>query len=179
MVRFAFAGLAMLVLLGGAVAAEEDNGPALVDLFAKTCALRPALPSEMERIALGVGLVSVDPITADMESGPRIDILYTARLIKRGEKVGSLTAYFEGPADSPTVSCGISAVGVSAEALPALVEKSLNAHHRAEKTPADEKRLQASWRIGAKEGDMLDVSAWRTSPQRASISFNYRGAKKH
>src|SRR5690349_11322355 len=44
MVRFAVAGLAVL-MAAGLAAAEEDNGPVLVDLFAGTCARRPALPS--------------------------------------------------------------------------------------------------------------------------------------
>ncbi|MEH2513028.1 hypothetical protein V1291_004382 [Nitrobacteraceae bacterium AZCC 1564] len=178
MVRFALAGFAMLAL-AGAAAAEEDNGPALVDLFAKTCALRPALPSEIERIASGVGFVSEgSAISAAMESRPQIDILYSARLTKRGEKV-SLTAYFAGPVDAPTVSCGLNTIGVSAEALPGLIETSLNAHDRTEKTPADNKRLRASWRVGAAEGgDTLEVSAWRDSPRRASISFMYRSRKQ-
>src|SRR5262245_15208586 len=86
MVRFALAGFAMLAVTG-AVAAEEDNGPLLVDLFARTCALRPALPSELERIASKLGFVSEGgAITADMERGPRIDILYSAKLMKRGDK---------------------------------------------------------------------------------------------
>lgn len=178
MVRFLFAGLAMLTF-AGAAATEEDNGPALVDLFAKTCALRPAFPSEMERMALGAGFVTQHrPITPDMESGPRIDILYSATLMKRGEKV-SLTAYFDGPPDGPTVSCSVNTVGVSAEALPGLIETSLKGHNRTEKTPADDKRLQANWRVGqAEDGAVLEVSAWRVSPRRASISFTYRGRKR-
>jgi hypothetical protein len=178
MVRFAFAGLAMLAL-AGAASAEEDNGPTLVDLFAKTCGLRPALPSEIERTALGLGFVSRgSAITTEMESGPRIDILYSAASMKWGEKV-SLTAYFEGPADGPTVSCSLTTVGVSAEALPDLIEKSLRAHDRTEKTSADNKRLLANWRVGATEhGGTLEVSAWRDSPRRASIAFMYRGRKR-
>lgn len=178
MIRFAFAALAMLAL-AGAAAAEEDNGPALVDLFAKICAVRPALPSEMERIAIGLGFVSQGrAITPDMESGPQIDIVYSARWTKRGATI-SLMAYFNGPADGPTVSCGLSAADVSAEALPALIEKSLNARDRTEKTPVDNKRLEASWRVGAAEdSNGLEVSAWRVSPRRAGINIEYRGRKR-
>jgi hypothetical protein len=167
-----------MLALVGAAAAEEDNGPALVDLFAKTCALRPALPSEIERTALGVGFVSEgSAISANMESGPRIDILYSAKLTKQGEKVG-LTAYFDGPAGGPTVTCTLTATGVSTEALPGLIEKSLNARDRTEKPAADNNRLLTSWRVGAAgDGDMLEMSARRDPPRRASIRFVYRGGK--
>ena len=178
MVRFVFAGLAM-VALAGAIAAEEDNGSALVDLFARTCALRPALPSEMSRIASGLGFVSEGgAISAEMEAGPRIDILYSARLTKRGEKVG-LTAYFDGPADGPTVTCALTAVGVSADALPGLIETSLNARDRTEKAAVDDNRRLASWRVGAAgDGDTLEMSARRESPRRASIQIVYRSRKR-
>jgi hypothetical protein len=177
MVRFAFAGFAMLAL-ANAVAAEEDHSPALVDLFAKTCAIRPALPSELERTATGLGFVGEGAISAEMEAGPRIDIVYMARLTKRGENV-SLSAYFEGPVEGPTVSCSLTTIGVSAEALPGLIEKSMNAYDRTEKVANDGNRLLASWRIGAAgSDDTLDMSAWRTSPRRASISITYRSRKR-
>ncbi len=176
MVRFAFAGLAVLAL-AGACAAEDDNGPALVDLFARTCALRPALPSELERSATALGFVSEGPaISPEMERGPRIDIVYSARLTKRGEKV-SLLAYFSS-ADGPIVICSVSTVGVSAEALPGLIERSLNAHDRTEEPTADHNHLRVSWRAGAAGGSALDMSASRVSPQRASISIKYQGGKQ-
>jgi len=178
MIRFAFAGIAMLAL-AGAAAAEEDNGPALVDLFAKTCALRPALPSEIERIASELGFVSRgSAITADMESEPRIDILYSARMTQRGENVG-LTAYFDGPVDGPTVTCSLSVAGVSSEALPGLIETSLNARDRTEKPAVDDNRLLLSWRVGgAEDDDTLEISARRDSSRRASISLMYHGRKR-
>ena len=177
MVRIAFAGLAMLAL-AGAAAAEEDNGPALVDLFARTCARRPALPSEIERLASGLGFVSEGgPISADMERGPRIDILYMARLTKQGANVG-LTAYFDGPPDGLSVTCALTAVDVSADALAGLIEGSLDAHDRTEEADADHRRRQASWRVGATGGgDTLHMSAWRDSPRRASIRMVYNSRK--
>jgi hypothetical protein len=173
MVRWAIAGVAIL-LLASAVAAEEDNGPALVDLFARTCAKRPALPSDMARIAAKLGFVSDGgAISPDMERGARIDILYSARLTKPGGKIG-LTAYFEGPADGPTVTCAVSGTGVLAEALPDLIEKSLSAQHRAEKAAADDRRL-VSWRLGPMDGgDTLEMSAHREPPRRGSIQLTYR-----
>ncbi len=162
----------------GATFAEEDNGPALVDLFARTCALLPALPTDMERVASVVGFVGEDKaILAELERGPRIDILYSAKLMTQGEKVG-MTAYFEGPADGPTVTCTLNAVGVSADALPGLIEKSLNAQGRTEKT-ADSNRLQLNWRVGAAEsGDTLEASVRRDPPRRGSIQLTYRGGKR-
>jgi hypothetical protein len=178
MVRLVFAGV-MVLAFAGAVAAEEDHGPMLIDLFAKTCARRPALPSEIERMATGLDFVSDGhPISAAMENGPQIDILYMARLTQRGENV-SLTAYFAGPADAPTVICTLSAVGVSAEALPDLIEKSLKPGDRTDKASADDNRRQANWRLGAAgEGDALDMSAWRTPPRRAAINIEYRAGKR-
>lgn len=165
--------------LAGAVAAEEDNGRRLVDLFAQTCARRPALPSEIERVATELGFVSAGgAISAAMEAGPKIDIVYMARLTRRGENVG-LTAYFAGPAEGPTVSCALTAVGVSAEALPSLIETSLDVHDRTEMAATDRNRLQASWRFGAAgSDDTLDMSAWREAPRRASIHIAYRGRKR-
>jgi hypothetical protein len=173
MVRLALAGLAVFSL-AGAVAAEQDNGPALVDLFARTCAKRPALPSEMARIAAKLGFVSDGgAISADMERGVRIDILYSARLPKPDGKIG-LTAYFEGPADGPTVTCAVSGTGVLAETLPHLIETSLSARQRAEKEPAGTRRL-VSWRLGAADGsDALEMSAHREPPRRGSIQLTYR-----
>lgn len=167
-----------MLTLVSPVAAEEDRGPALAALFAKTCALRAMLPSELNRIATGLGFAGNGTITPEMESGPRLDYVYSARFTRRGENI-SLSAYFGGSADEPDVSCGLSAVGVSAEALPGLIEKSVDAHDRTEKAENDGNRLVASWRTSAAEsGDTLEMWAWRTSPRRASINITYRGRKK-
>jgi hypothetical protein len=178
MVRFAFAGLAMLAV-AGAVAAEEDNGPALVDLFARTCALRPALPSGLDRIASGLGFVKDGgAISADMEVGPRIDIVYSARLMKRGVKFG-LMAYFEGRADGPTVACGLTTFGVSAQALPGLIEKALNVRDRTGEAAADASLLRAGWRIGAaSDGDTLEMTVRRDQARLGAIDIKYRGRKR-
>ncbi len=176
MVRFAFAGFAVLAL-AGACAAEDDNGPALVDLFARTCALRPALPSKLERSATALGFVSEGPVISPEMEGPGMDIIYSARLTKRGEKV-SLSAYFSS-ADGPIVICSVSTVNVSVEALPGLIEKSLNVHDRTEEPTADHNHLRVSWRAGAAGGsDTFDMSAWQVSPQRAEISIKYQSGKQ-
>ena len=178
MTRCAFAGLVMLAL-SGAVAAEEDHGSTLVDLFAGTCAKRPASPLVIQLFASELGFVSSDrPITADMERGPQIDILYMARFTKQGLNVG-LSAYFSGPADAPSVSCSLSSADVSAEALLALIENSLKVRDRTEETANDGNRRLAKWRVGAAEnGDTLDMSAWRVPPRRASIGLTYRGGRR-
>ncbi|MFS8048748.1 hypothetical protein [Rhizobium sp. BR 314] len=177
MVRFVFAGLAMLTLVSP-VAAEEDYGPVLVALFAKTCAIRPALPSELARIVTGLGFVSEDKISADMEAGPQIDIVYRARFAGSGRNV-SLSAYFGNSVTEPDVSCSLNTIGVSADALPGLIEKSLDAHDRTEQLANDGNRFVASWRTGAAQGsDTIGISAWRTSPQRTSISITYHSRKQ-
>lgn len=165
-----------MLALAGAAAAEDDNTALLVDLFAKTCALKPALPSQIERTATGIGFVSDSPITSEMERGPRIDILYMAKLIRRGEKLGSMTAYFAGPDDGPSVTCTVTATGVSADALPGLIETSLKARERTAKPSNDDNHRLASWRAGS--GDIIDMSAWRTPPRRASISITYVATKR-
>jgi hypothetical protein len=180
-VRLALAGFALLALAGaaGAAGAQEDNSALLVDLFAKICAAKPARPSQVERIATGLAFVSDGgPITAEMERGPKIDILYSAKLIRRGERLGSMTAYFAGPDDGPSVTCTVSAVGVSADTLPGLIETSLKARERADKPSNDDNHRLASWRVGAGNGDTLEMSVWRTSPHRASISINYYAYKR-
>ncbi|PDT90484.1 hypothetical protein CO669_09895 [Bradyrhizobium sp. Y36] len=173
--RLPLAGLALLALAGVA-GAEEDNTALLVDLFAKVCAPKPARPSQVERIATGLGFVSDGgPITAEMERRASIDILYTAQLIRRGERLGSMSAYFTGPDDGVSVSCTVSAVGVSADALPGLIETSLKARERTDKPSSDDNLLRASWRVGA---DTLGMSVWRTPPRRASITISYIAHKR-
>ena len=163
-------------------AAEEDNGHALVDLFARTCARRPALPSEMERIPSGLGFVSEGgAISADMERGPKIDILYMARLTSPSGKVG-LTAYFSGPADGPAVNCALTATSVSPDALPALVEKALKVRDRTAMAAPDDNRLVVSWHLDAHldasaDGDRVERWARQDLPRRASIQVEYRGRK--
>ena len=178
MVRLGIAVFAVLAL-AGAAGAEEDNSALLVDLFAKVCAPKPARPSQIERIAANLGFVSDGgPITAEMERGPRIDILYSAKLTRRGERLGGMTAYFEGPDDGPSVTCTVSAVGVSADALPGLIETSLNARARTDSPSNGDDHRRASWQVGAGNGDTLDMSVWRTPPHRASISNSYRALKQ-
>jgi hypothetical protein len=177
-VRFVLAGFALLAL-AGAAGAEDDNSTLLVDLFAKICAPKPARPSQVERIAASLGFVSDGgPITAEMERGAKIDLLYSAKLIRRGERLGSMTAYFSGPDDGPSVTCTVSAVGVSADALPELIETSLKARERTDKPSSDDNHRLASWRVCAGSGDALDMSVWRTSPHRASITINYYAYKR-
>lgn len=179
MVRFAFAGLVLLALVG-ATSAEEDNGSTVVDVFAKTCARRPALPSELELLAAELGFVKDGgPITAEMLAGPQIDIVYMARLMKRGEKVASISAYFSGPAVGPTVSCAVSAFNVSAEALPGLIERSLKVRDRTDEPATDDDRRRAKWRLGsAADADTLEMWTRRSPPRLASINIEYRGGKR-
>ena len=178
MVRFILAGLAMLALPSGA-AAHEDNGPALVDLFVNTCKLQPTLPSELERIASDLGFVSDGgPVPAEIESGPEIDYMYLAKLMMRGEKVG-LSAYFDGPADAPTVTCSLSTVGVSAEGLPDLVEKSLETRDRSETAATDGNLRRWNWHVGpAGSDDTLEMSVHPDPPRRASVQIVYHGHRR-
>jgi hypothetical protein len=169
-----------MLALVGAASAEEDNGPTLVDLFAKTCARRPGLPSDMALLAAELGLVKDGgPITAEMQAGPEIDVVYMARLMKRGEKVASISAYFSGPANGPTVSCAVSAVNVSAEALPGVIEKSLKVRDRTDEPAADDDRRRAKWHLGAAaDADTLEMWTRRNPPRLASINIEYRGGKR-
>lgn len=171
-IRHALAALATLGLMSVA-AAEQDRGPALVELFAKTCARQPARPTDMQRFTVALGFVSDGgPITTEMESAPNIDLLYMGRFTKAGENV-SLTAHFSGPADDRIVICSLNSTGVSADALPDVIEKSLKARERSAQAVDDSNRRRWSWRIGAAT-DVLEASAWLVSPQRASISMTYR-----
>jgi hypothetical protein len=174
MIRFALAGFALLAF-AGAAAAEEDNSALLVDLFAKICTPKPARPSQIERVATGLGFVSDNPVTPEMERGANIDVVYFARLMKRGEKVAGISAYFTGPDDGPSVSCSVSATGVSTDTLPGLIETSLKARERTDKPTENERYHRASWRAGA---DTIEMSAWQTPPRRGSISMSYVGHKR-
>jgi hypothetical protein len=169
------AGLAALALMDAA-RADDDNSALLVDLFVKVCAPRPAKPSQVERIATGLGFVSDGgPITAETERGPTIDLLYSAKLIRRGERIGGMSAYFSGPGDGPHVTCTVTATGVSADVLPGLIQTLLQARERTDKPSNDANHLMASFHVG---GDTLESSVWRTSPRRASISIDYDAAER-
>lgn len=178
MIRLAFAALAVLTLTGGA-AAEEVDAPTLVDLFVKTCALRPALPSELDRIASEVGFASEHgPVSPEWESGPKIDIVYFAKLMVRGQKVG-LSAYFTGPVDRPTVSCSVHSLSASTDGLADLIEQSLKTHDRTDKVTANGDRREVDWHMGAAgTGDTLELHTYQDPPRRASISTTYLGHKR-
>jgi hypothetical protein len=178
MFRFALVG-SVILMLTSAAAAEEVDGPVLVDLFANTCMRRPALPSELDRIASQLGFISEHgPISAEMESGSKIDILYFAKLMVRGEKV-SLSAYFTGPVDAPTVSCKVGSLKASTDRLPELVEQSVETYERSDEVTADGNRLEVKWRLGAADsGDTLELRSYQDPVQRASITINYLGGKR-
>ncbi len=183
MERFIVSRLAMPVLallaLAGTAAADEDNAALLVNLFAKTCGMRPALPSELERLAAGLGFESSNgPITAEMEAGPQVDIVYAATWTE-GNGKASLSAFFNGPINSPTVACGVRTTGVSPETLPGLVEISLNAHDRTNEATGDPDMARFTWHAGAAEsGDTLEVSTRKAAPRRAAIDMTYTARKQ-
>jgi len=179
MFRFAFVGSVILMLTSGATAAEEVEAPILVDLFVNTCMRRPALPSELDRIASQLGFVSENgAISVELESGPKIDILYFAKLMVRGEKVG-ISAFFYGPIEAPTVSCKVGSLKASTDGLPELIEQSVETYERSEKVIADGNGLQTKWRLRAGDsGDTLELRSYQHPAPRASINIEYLGAKR-
>jgi hypothetical protein len=52
----------------------------------------------------------------------------------------------------------------------------LKARERADKPSNDDNHRLANWRVGS--DDTLEMSVWRTSPRRASISINYFAYKR-
>lgn len=180
MFRFALVGSVILMLTTGAAVAEEVEAPVLVDLFVNTCMRRPALPSELDRIASQLGFTSErGPISAEMESGPQIDILYFAKLMVRGEKVG-IAAYFSGPIDAPTISCKVGSLKASTDRLPELIEQSVETYERSEKVIADGNGLGVKWRLRTGDsGDTLELRSYQhLGPRRASINIEYLGGKR-
>lgn len=176
MLRFAFAVLAGLAL-PGAAGAEEDNGPDLVDVFARTCAQRPALPSDLARASTALGFTSDGgQIGPDLEAGPKIDIVYTARATKKSVKYG-LSAYFDGPGGDLTVSCGVTAHGISSEKLLNRVEKAFAVRDRKSEPVIDGKPIRLRWMFGA-DGDILEMSAHAPPPRRAGLNLSYRARKR-
>ena len=178
MFRFALVG-SVILMLTGAAAAEEVEGPVLVDLFANTCMRRPALPSELDRIASQLGFTSESsPISAELESGPQIDILYFAKLMVRGEKVG-ISAYFFGPVDAPAVSCTVGSLKASTDGLSELVERTVETYERSEKVIGDGNGLAVKWRPGAADSDdRLELRTYKKPMRHASITMFYVGGKR-
>jgi len=149
----------------------------LVDLFSNTCLLHPALPRELNRFASKVGFRSTGPeIPEELQSAPNVDLLYFAKL-RLDEKV-SLSGYFSGPVDRPTVVCTVRSHGVTAQGLGDLIERSIHPYNRTDAMIADGAGHRTNWRFQTKDGEgMLELRFYSTPP-RASITYTYQGRNR-
>jgi hypothetical protein len=164
--------------LGAVTAAAEDNGLALLDVFDKTCARRPALPTALQRLAKAAGFESEHgDITPGMESGDKIDLLYFANLV-RGAVTFKLDAYFSGSRDAPTVSCSMATSGVNGQDLAPLIEAAKNVTSPSIEISKDGVFGRLIWTAGADGDDRLAMTFRRDEARRASLSLTYQIRKR-
>jgi len=165
----------MLLGLGAIPAAAADNGLALLGLFEKTCAQRPALPTALQRLAKAAGFESEHgDITPDMESGDKLDLIYWATLV-RGAATFKLNAYFSGRRDAPSVSCTAATIGVNGQDLVAAIEAAEKVTSPSTELSKDGAFSRLKWTFGAAGGnDSLDLSFRRDEPRRTSLNLTYQ-----
>jgi len=171
--RILYSGLTFAFLAGGA-AAESVKDRQLIDLFSRTCLLRPAFPNELESIASKAGFTNTGPeIAPQYVNGPLMDVLYLGKLL--ADENVSLSGHFSGDFESPTVICTVRSAGVATGAVEDLVEHSFQATDRTSKIIAEGSGRQTKWLLGPNSGEgMLEVRSY-TSPPRTSITITYHG----
>jgi hypothetical protein len=176
MIRFVYA-TASVLLLASAAGAEGIKGHELINLFSKTCLLKPALPSELDSIASKAGFANEGAsISLELERGSALDVVYFAKL-PPGKKAG-ISAYFTGPVENPSVSCTVKSLDVSTEGLEELVEESIDTRDRTIEATAKGGGLLVKWHLGAEGGgDMLELTSYK-DPSRASITISYHARER-
>jgi hypothetical protein len=169
----AAASLSIAFLPGLAVASEVPSRE-FVDLFTKTCMMRPTLPSKLSEIATGLGFVDSNaPLDTSLEGGPTIDILYFARLTRDGMTV-SLSAYFSGTQGHVQVSCSIGSLEASTAGLADRLAQTIPARDRRGSLEATGNGERLRWHTGPVDrSDVLELSTFE-APSRARISLTYR-----
>jgi len=175
--RFFYVGLFLLVLIDCA-AAENLKDRQLIDLFSRTCLLRPAFPNELESIASRAGFTNTGPeIAPQYVNGPLMDVLYLGKLL--ADENISLSGHFSGEFESPTVICTVRSPRVSTSALEDLVEHSFQATDRTSKIIAEGSGRQTKWLLGSDHGEgILEVRSYTSLP-RASITITYHRRNPH
>jgi len=165
----------LLLCLGAAPAAADDNGLALLAFFEKTCAQRPALPTALQRLAKAAGFASeYGDIAPDAESGEKLDLIYWAKL-ELGAATFKLSAYFSGDRNATSVSCTIATVGVNGHDLVPAIEVAEKVASPSTELSQDGLFGRLKWKFGAADGnDRLELSFRRDEPRRTSLNLSYQ-----
>jgi hypothetical protein len=163
--------------LGATSAAADGNGLVLLGLFQKTCAQRPALPTTLQRLAKAAGFESEHTITAEMESGANLDIVYFAKLVQ-GAATVKMSAYFSGSRDAPVVNCSTSTTGVNAKDLATAVEAAEHVASPSTQVSNDGAVVRLKWTFGSGDAnDWLEMSSRRDEPRLAGLNLSYQVRK--
>ncbi len=161
--------------LGAGSAAADDKGLALLDLFEKTCARRPALPTALQHLAKAAGFENEHgDLTPDMESGDELDLVYFAKL-ERGGATFKLDAYFSGSRGAPSVSCTMAASGVDGKDLAPAIEAAEKVASPVIEFSNDGVIGRLKWTVGgADRNDRLEMAFRRNEPHRTSLNLTYQ-----
>lgn len=164
------AATAVMVALLSAPPVAADEAVGLVELFSRTCALTPALPSALNQRAILAGFSPAQPpIKPEQESEPILDLVYSARFARADMRV-SLSAYFSGDAREATVSCGLSSEGVTPKGLRSALESSMPLGEPIRFSDQADRTL-GEWRTPNFE---LSISVHTSPPYRGTVHAQYR-----
>lgn len=167
----------LLLVLAATPAAADGRGLALLGVFEQTCGQRPALPTQLQRLAQAAGFASDNgDIRPDQETGDKLDVIYFAKLVQ-GEATFSLSAYFSGIIVAPVVSCSIGTIGADAKDLAAAVEATEHVTSPVAEVSNDGAMSMLKWTFGVAKSDWLELRARRDSPRRVSVALSYQVRK--
>ena len=158
--------------IGAASADDNDNAVRLVELFAKTCAKKPASAEALDTLARGLGYIHQHgPVPAD-DPTRNYDDIHSWKLRDQDSNFG-ISTYFEGPRAHYQVSCSLSASNVAGPSIMAVIKsKTALPDPQSTKLDSESGRSNFNWTTEIDgEQEKLDVSA--ATNGRASISISY------
>lgn len=111
---------ALLLGLSAAPAAANDNGPALLSVFERTCGQRPALPTILQQSARAAGFDDGQlDLAPEMKTPEKLNVTYFAKLDLDGVHF-ILNALFVDENGALYVTCDLSAPGVDEDVIAAI-----------------------------------------------------------
>ena len=171
--RLCFAAIALGALIGAGQAWAEDNGEALFQRFAKTCATKPISAAELDARARSLGYVSnIGPSDPD-DGRVDLDFIYFWKLPDQGPDF-AISTYFYGPRAHFQVNCAIRANNVGYDAFVASLK--LNTSLPEPQVTSDSKTGAPiyTWTVdadGAK--DILVVEGFGEDNRRVDVRLTY------
>ena len=153
-------------------AAAADDGVRLLELFQKTCGLKPDTGRALDALASPLGYVAKDTeALANEKSVDSYGALYHWRLPDSGPSF-HLDVYLSGEPDKYQFACGIAAENVDGDALVAGLKAGMKLDEPLQETKPDSATITLTWKLGAKAMPDSLVFSLR-SRGRSDIEFTY------